>query len=121
MAYMNQEKKAKLAPAIKAICKQYKVKASLSVRNHTELVLTIKSGPVDFFGNYTGVAKGNINVNDHHYQSVYTGEALEFLTEIIPAMNVGNHNNSDTMSDYFDVGFYISINVGTWDKPYQLA
>jgi hypothetical protein len=36
-------------------------------------------------------------------------------------MNDGNHDNSDIQSDYFDVGWYISINVGRWDKPYELV
>ena len=31
-------------------------------------------------------------------------------------MNVGNHDNSDPMTDYFDVGWYISVNLGRWDK-----
>jgi len=36
-------------------------------------------------------------------------------------MMIGNHNNTDLMSDYFDVGWYISINVGKWDKPYEVT
>ena len=52
MAYMSQEKKAEIAPAIKAICKKYGVKASVAVRHHSTLVLNIKSGKIDFIGNY---------------------------------------------------------------------
>jgi len=33
-------------------------------------------------------------------------------------MNEGNHDNSDIMTDYFDVGWYISVRLGKWDKPY---
>jgi hypothetical protein len=33
-------------------------------------------------------------------------------------MNAGNHNNSDVQSDYFDVGWYIDVNIGKWNKPY---
>ena len=32
-----------------------------------------------------------------------------------------NHNNSDVQTDYFDVGWYIEINVGDWEKPYKLT
>ena len=46
MAYMSQEKKAELAPGIKAVLKKYNMKASISVRHHTGLVVTIKSGPL---------------------------------------------------------------------------
>lgn len=43
MAYMNQERKAQLAPAINAVFKRYGVKGSISVHNHSTLVVTIKS------------------------------------------------------------------------------
>jgi len=25
------------------------------------------------------------------------------------------------MTDYFDVGWYISVNLGRWDKPYIVS
>jgi hypothetical protein len=39
MAYMNQERKARIAPVVKDILKKYHIKGSLSVRNHMVLVL----------------------------------------------------------------------------------
>jgi hypothetical protein len=35
-------------------------------------------------------------------------------------MNGGNHDNSDVQTDYFDVGWYVDVNIGSWDKPYTL-
>lgn len=126
MAYVSQELKAKLAPKIKAICKKYGVKASLAVRNHSTLVLNIKSGKIDFLGNYARdneYAKkyGHIDVNTYWYQDHFDGVAKEFLGEVIPAMNAGNHDRSDIQVDYFDVGWYIDVNVGQWNKPYELT
>ena len=43
-----------------------------------------------------------------------------FLSEVIPAMNNGNHDNSDIQTDYFDVGWYIDVNIGKWNKPYTV-
>jgi hypothetical protein len=43
------------------------------------------------------------------------------LEKIVKTLNIGNHNNSDIQSDYFDVGWYVSIKVGEWDKPYQVV
>lgn len=129
MAYMSQERKAALAPAIKAICKKYGVKASLAVYNHSSLVLNIKSGPIDFIGNYNSTV-GNryqqceskyMQVNPYWYHDHFDGAALAFLKEVIPAMNVGNHDRSDIQSDYFDVGWYTDVNVGRWNKPYLLT
>jgi hypothetical protein len=123
MAYMNQEKKAKIAPQVKAILKKYNVKASLAVRNHMTLVLNVKQGPIDFindFGNPEDAAKFGIQVNPYHYKSHFEGKSVKFLEEVITAMNVGNHDRSDIQSDYFDVGWYVDVNIGKWNKPYAL-
>ncbi len=112
MAFMNQERKKRLAPRIKSICKKHGVKATLSVRNYSTLVLNISSGIIDF-GSET-------QINRYKYQEFMAGyqEAINFLDEVLPAMNVGNHNRSDLMTDYFDVGWYVDINIGRYNKPY---
>jgi len=40
------------------------------------------------------------------------------LNELLVAMSTGNHDNSDIMTDYFDVGWYSNINIGQYHKPY---
>jgi hypothetical protein len=134
MAYVSQERKAQLAPAIKSICKRYGVKATLAVRHHSTLVLNIKSGPIDFIGNFNATiqdrdpggckhinpAKDSIDVNPYWYHEHFTGEAKAFLTNVIAAMNAGNHDRSDIQTDYFDVGWYIDVNIGRWNRPYAL-
>lgn len=133
MAYMSQEKKAALAPAIKAVCKKFGVKATLSVQHHSALSLNISAGPIDFIGNMNKVcgadhtqpgfrpAKDHIQVNEYHYQNHYSGKALAFLSEVLPLMNTGNHNRSDIQSDYFDVGWYTYVSIGKWNKPYTVT
>ena len=118
MAYMNQEKKRALAPKIKEILKRHGVKGTLSVNNLSTLVLTISASHIDFLVDYP--ARGHLSVNTFWYQDHFTGEALEFLKEVIPAMKIGNHDRSDIDSDYFDVGWYIDVNIGSWNKPYTL-
>jgi hypothetical protein len=122
MAYMNQEKKAVMAPAIKAVLKKYGMTGTLSVNNLSTLVLTISKGPLDVFSDYTGdpARTDYIQVNEFWYKTHFTGKTLEFLLELIPVMMVGNHDNSDSQSDYFDVGFYISISFGRWNKPFKI-
>jgi len=136
MAYMSQEKKAKIAPVVKAICAKYGVKASLSIRNHMALCLTIKQGPIDFIGNSNRVCgnnhyqvsqgfrpntQGYSDVNPYWFRDHYDGKALDFLSEVLTAMNAGNHDRSDIQSDYFDVGWYVDVNIGRWDQPYALV
>ena len=133
MAYFSQEKKAKIAPVVKAVLKKYKVKGSLSVHNHSSLSLTIKSGVIDFIGNFNqvvqhrpdynrnGPAKDNLQVNEYWYHEHFDGKAKSFLKEVISAMNDGNHDNSDIQTDYFDVGWYTDINIGDWNTPYGMV
>ena len=130
MAYVSQEMKAKLAPTIKAICKKYNVKASLAVRNHSTLVLNIKSGVIDFIGNFNQVTGGdsygnprtqNLDINPYWFHDHFDGAAKDFLTEIFTAMNEGNWDKSDIQTDYFNVGWYVDVNIGSWNKPYIVA
>lgn len=136
MAYMNQEKKAKIAPVIKAICQKYGIKGSLSIRNHSTLCLTIKSGVIDFIGNsnevcskdsyqmgrgFTPTTRSYEQVNVYHFKSHYDGIAKECLAELIDAMNEGNWDHSDIQSDYFNVGWYTDVNIGNWNKLYELT
>ena len=131
MAYMNQERKAQIAPVIKAILKKYGIKGSLAVNNHSTLVLNIKSGSIDFIDNYNKTvasqpggfrngtpAEKNISVNPYWYNDHFTGKARKFLSEVINAMNNGNWDRSDIQTDYFDVGWYVDVNIGKWNKPY---
>lgn len=123
MAYVSQELKKSLAPVIKRICQKHGVKATLAVRNHSTLVLNVKSGSIDFFGDLANEGcdrRFGIQVNPYHYKNHFSGKSQKFLSEVIPAMNKGNHDNSDIMTDYFDVGWYIDVNIGKWNKPYEL-
>lgn len=136
MAFISQERKKALAPKVKTICKKYGVKATLAVSGHSTLVLNIKSGTIDFIGNSNAVCgrdhyqvsngykqntKGYENVNVYHFKSHYDGVALKFLTEVYDAMMGPDwYDNSDIQSDYFDIAYYVDINIGKWNKPYQL-
>jgi hypothetical protein len=31
------------------------------------------------------------------------------------------YDNSDAMIDYFDTAYYVDINVGQWNKEYQVV
>lgn len=55
----------------------------------------------------------------HYYQNNGV-ERRDILIDILNKLNEGNHDNSDAMTDYFDVGWYAYLSVGKWDKPYML-
>lgn len=111
MAYFNQEMKKVMAPKIKEVLKKYNMKGSLSVRNHSTILLTLKSGKINF-------PEDHIRVNNYYIDRNFDGVKKDFLNECYNILTEGNHNNSDYMTDYFDIGWYVDINIGRWDKPY---
>lgn len=137
MAYMSQERKKAIQVKVKPILAKYGMKGTLSVRHHSTLVLNLTAGPIDFAGDVNQDARsasGNaprtaedirqpyaLSINPYWYQEHYVGKSLEFLKEIFTALNEGNHDRSDLQSDYFDVGWYVDVNVGKYDKPYQVT
>ena len=136
MAYMSQEKKTKISALLKPILAKYKVKGSLSVRNHSTICLTVKAGAIDFIGNSNKVCgndfyqvqrgfkpntTGYDQVNPYWFQDHYDGDAKAFLSEVLAVMNDGNWDKSDIQSDYFNVGWYVDVNIGSWNKPYIVS
>jgi hypothetical protein len=140
MAYVSQEMKAKLAPTIKAILKKYGIKGTLSVNNHSTLVLNIKSGKIDFVENYitTDAAQPHagkmsadqiayirknqsLDVNTYWVNEHYTGFAKRALRLLISAMKGPEFfDHTDAQIDYFNRSHYIDINIGKWNKPYTV-
>ena len=132
MAYMNQQKKAKIAAALKPVLKKYGIKGTLSVRNHSSINLNIKSGKIDFIGNCNRVCgsalrkqpitQGYTDVNPFWFQDHFDGVAKAFLTEAFAALKSADYyDRSDAMVDYFDTAYYYNIFIGKWSQPYQVA
>ncbi len=141
MAYMNQERKQKIAQKLKPILAKYGVKGSLSVRNHSTIVLTLKSGSIDFIENYiktdTDKPYGNkmsqdqvayirnnksLDVNPYWFHEHFSGKAKNFLTEAMQALKSADwYDESDAMTDYFNTAYYVDINIGKWNKPYEVV
>jgi hypothetical protein len=118
MAYVSQDDKKKLAPAIKAVLKKYKVKASIAVRHHSTLVVNIKEGAVPF------KPSDHYQVNEYHYENHYADNPtlVSFLDELISAMKGPDYfNNDDMMTDYYHRSHYTDINFGKWNQPYKMV
>jgi len=124
MAYVSQEMKKEMAPFIKQVFKKYGYKGTLKINHHSTLVANITEGP------YSLEEIAGRELNDHEKKYVYhvntywiddnfkhNEPVRDFLNALKAAMNgVGskeaNYDNSDIMTDYFDVGWYIDINFG---------
>lgn len=124
MAYVDQSKKVKISAALKAVMPQG-WKYSLAVRNHSTIVLTIAAAPFDLLLAMScneGAATprwGYESVNHHHVRECFADECVADVFErIVGALNTDNHDNSDITTDYFDVGHYVDIKIGRFDKPF---
>ena len=135
MAYMNQERKAKLAANLKKVVPKG-WKYSLAVDNYSTIVMTISEAPVDILeamyqfklknprhaGRFEPIEKrDHASVNPYWLDTQFEGVLLVTFKDILEALNDGNHNRSDIMSDYHDVGWYVNVNIGKWNKPFKVA
>lgn len=48
-----------------------------------------------------------------------TEKGHNILREVVEIADKHNWDRSDAMSDYFDVNYYISLNLGKWNKPFK--
>ena len=138
MAYMDQNKKVKIATALKAVMPKG-WKYSLMVDNHSTLRLTIASAPVDLIAEAQKVVKSKLlpwqiaqgyadkakptemSVNHYHLDGAFEGELLATFEKIKGVLNLDNHDRSDIQTDHFDVGHYVSISLGRWNKPFVVT
>ena len=77
MAFMNQQIKKQLAPAIKDVLKKYGVKGSISVSNHSTLCVTLTSGDINLC---EGKARDYFQVNEYQLDNHYDGVVRDFLS-----------------------------------------
>jgi hypothetical protein len=118
MAYISAEDTKLIRKALKA--KFPKVKFAVRKNHFTELRVVIKSAPIKI---EVG-PEGTKDVNQYHLHRYPENEA-KFYEEVLHIMNTAgtreNFDESDSMTDYFHVGYYISLSVGEWNKPFVQA
>jgi hypothetical protein len=122
MAYMNQEKKAKIAAALKQVMpKDWKY--SLRVMHHSTIIMTIQSAPVDLYTlcTYESKSSSYIQLNEYYLENAYKDEKiLAVLLAAKSALNIDNWDKSDIQTDYFNVGHYAHIHIGGFGKPFAV-
>lgn len=139
----TQEMKKEITPQIKAILEKYGLKGSLSIPDRLKITLTISSGKIDFISDllntnrkrytppsreyYSDESVSRIQKDCHiqslnYKTSLFTDEKiLNFINETSDILNFKNYDRSKPEIDYFDINYYIGIDIGTFDKPYTLT
>ena len=84
-------------------------------RDYTESLLTGEKYPIN----------GHLDIGNHFnpnwdnsITSVLTREAANILSKVFSICDRYNWDHSDLQSDYYDVHFYLSVEIGRWNKPY---
>jgi hypothetical protein len=127
MAYINKDDVAQIRNELKAAFPKFK----FGVRKDNGLAVdvTIKSGPANFDSLFTH-GKGYSQINQYHLGNY--GEHAEFLRKVLDIIKTapsrgegfnkgrGWFDESDAMTDYFHCAYYIHLNIGSWNKPYEV-
>lgn len=126
MAYMDQKRKATIAAKLKEVVPAG-WKYGLAVRNHSTIAMSITEAPVDIIGEclQVGVVDNSsryVSVNTHWVKEGFKpGAVRDAIVAIVDALNEGNHDRSNLQTDYFDVGWYVALSIGRWDKPFVVT
>ena len=90
-----------------------KVKFSIRTEHHISISVTLLSAPFEFVKGGT-----DVQLNQYHYDKYENQDLFKKMLDII---NAKNHDNSDIMTDYCDVGYFVHLSQGSWDKPFKLV
>jgi hypothetical protein len=98
--------------------------------NDERINCTIKSGSVDFIGNFRAKNgnkfamtsdRGYIQVNQFWFHDHFDDESKDIIGKVVDALKSADYyDRSDAQVDYFDTAYYMHLNIGDWDKPYEL-
>ena len=138
MAYISTDDVKHIRNELKKELPQYKF--SVVRDHHSSVTISLMKGPAfkdyEYFDRYNNVTKtANLSdgehhqINQFHLEDFYGKENAEILSKIdtisrtAPAKNGGKvwYNDSDIQTDYFDIAYYVHINVGKWNKPYEIV
>ncbi len=127
MAYMNQERKAKIVSAAKPVLAKYGMKATFRCNSST-ITCTLKSGSIDFISEMPtlptfGVEELRLryyfNVHSIDFNERYAdGTAKNFIGEMMSALRAADYSG---FSRDYDLPYYYRLKVGEWDRPYDVT
>lgn len=142
MAFVNQELKKRIKAGIDeylANVKDIKLSYTFSVVHNTTLIMNIRSANVDLIEHIVNDfdTKDGVDLRvwqeridairkyrqydiskDYDFFFIKDKRINEVISKLYELINIENYDNSDTMTDYFNVGYYSHITIGKWDKPF---
>lgn len=135
MAHMSQETKAKIAAELKKVMPKG-WKYTLGVNHHSTIVLNIMKAPVDLIkiinesnaehaqmrGEAPYEVKDSVQMNTHYLSKPFKNypELEKLFKQIQDTLYGADYfDHSDSMVDYFHCAYYVDVNIGKWNKPFE--
>lgn len=122
MAYMDQARKAVIKAQLDRVIPAG-WKWTLGVSDHSTIVLTVRSAPVDLlegFRNDDGSRRHCAAVNPYHphvgFEAPHQAQTLATVRGILAALNDGNERRDG--GDGPDQNWWVEFAIGRWDKPF---
>lgn len=114
MAYISVEEVKNVREQLK---KEFpKFKFSVSGGSSLELKVAIMKGPEDF----SELTKdwSNPTINEYHLHNY--GKFEKLFEKILKVMKSQDwFDESDSMTDYFHIAYYVNLSIGKWNKKYE--
>ena len=110
MAHISKEQVSQIRTQLKKEFKGFKF--SVKRVAYSKLSVSIMAAPVSF------VEEKYRQLNPFYLDQYQNSDILKRINTIC---NANNYDNSDSMVDYFDCGFYFELNIGSYDKDFQLT
>lgn len=84
----------------------------------SSLRVTLLEAPYNVF---RGEPKKYYTVNGYRQDKDLCEKANAMFLDIVRTINSYNYNDSDPMTDYFDVGFYFDVDIGKDKHPFKVV
>lgn len=115
MPYIKPEAVAEKRKLIKKEFPNFKF--SIKTENYSTIDISIMSGPIDYTPPYNGYQVNPYGIKEHFKDEP---EMRDFLLRVYEIANEGN-GTEVIDGDYGRVpDFYVRINIGKWDTPYEV-
>jgi hypothetical protein len=123
--YLNlKDVTTEIRTELKRMYPAWKFSVTIAPGGHA-ICVALMAGPVSPFAD-PQPTDGYAQLNHRYLKELCNGHnitpaAVEMLQQVTEISNRHNWDNSDIQSDYFDVGYYFSLHIGKWDRPFEIV
>lgn len=96
-------------------------KFSVRMPRYGSIAIALMQAPFEAFINPNEHTHEQVNQYHLDKDEVLTPEAIQTMKGVYEIAMAYNHDRSDSMTDYFDVKFYLDLEVGKYDKPFVVV